>query len=42
MLKKLKSKKRIRNEMLLLEFEKGRVLHVDDNIDNKEYLNDRK
>jgi len=36
--KLFKSKKDKRNELLLKEYEAGRILHVDDNIDNKKIL----
>jgi len=37
-LNKFKRKRKIRNEMIMKEYEAGRILQVDNNIDNKEYL----
>ena len=34
-------KKNKRNEMLLKEYEEERVLQIDNNVDNKEYLKQR-
>lgn len=33
-----KSKKKLRNEQLLKEYEEGKVLQVDNGVDNKEFL----
>lgn len=38
MLDKLKKKRKIRDEMLMKEYESGRILQIDNEVDNKEYL----
>lgn len=41
-IKKLfKTKKKKNEEFLLSEYEKGKILQVDNNINNKEFLNNR-